>query len=207
MLSPTARRRAWGALAGVTIIEAAALFWILRGATRAKFIHFTLTPPGNAAAWISAAFVTVLYCAYSMRGLPLIGEYALAPRRWHEAIGLKLFAVPMGLVTGYFEELFFRRYIMDVAFHHGASAELQIAYSALSFGAAHGVWALLGGLRAGVGAMIATGVLGALLAATYLLGERSLLPCAASHIAINFVIEPWLVLSATTGRWNRSAQA
>jgi membrane protease YdiL (CAAX protease family) len=207
MLSPTAKRRAWFLLAIATVSEAAALLWILRGATIAKFIHYTLTPPGNSASWMASAAVTVLYAAYSMRGLPLIGEYALTLRRWGEAAGLKLFAVPMALVTGYFEEMFFRRYIMDLALHHAAGSAMQIVISAVIFGAAHGVWALFGGLRAGVGAVISTGILGALLAGTYLIGERSLLPCVVSHIAINLVIEPWLVLSATTGRWNRAIAA
>jgi len=204
MLGSAAKKRAWIALVTATLSEAAALVWVFRGASLSRIAHYTLTPPGNPAGWAAATIVTLLYAAYSMRVLPLVGEYALAPRRWREALGLKLFAVPMAFVTGYFEEAFFRRSIMDAAMHHGAGVISQIIISALSFGVVHGVWALFGGLRAGIGAVVATTILGGFLAAIYIAGERSLLPCAASHIAINLIIEPWLILSATAGRWGRA---
>ncbi|NKZ75106.1 hypothetical protein GS934_16590 [Rhodococcus hoagii] len=43
---------------------------------------------------------------------------------------------------------------------------------------------------------------GAGLAAVYLLSDRALLPAVIAHIAINLVIEPWLILSAVTRDWN-----
>jgi membrane protease YdiL (CAAX protease family) len=204
MLESAARRSAWRALFGVTVIEAAALAWSFHAASTEKIVRYVFVPFGTPIGWIAAAAVTVLYIGYAMRALSFVRTYAFVPRRWREATGLKLFALPMALVTGLFEEMFFRRFLMDLAQHHGAGIAEQVGVSALSFGLVHGVWALFGGFRAGVGATISTAILGAALAGVYVLSERSLLPCAASHIAINLILEPWLILAATSGRWGAS---
>ena len=204
MLESAARRSAWRAIVAVTAIEAAALAWSFHGASWEEIKHYVFTPPGTLASWVAAGVVTILYIAYAMRALSFMRTYAFVPRRWREAIGLRLFAIPMAFVTGFFEEAFFRRFVMDWLQHYGAHAPEQIGVSAVSFGLVHGVWALFGGFRAGIGATISTAVLGAMLAGTYILGERSLLPCATSHIAINLVLEPWLILAATSGRWGAS---
>jgi membrane protease YdiL (CAAX protease family) len=204
MLESAARRSAWRAVLGVTAIEGAALGWSFHAASWPRITQYVFVPPGTVASWVAAAVVTILYIAYAMNGLSFVRTYAFVPRRWREATGLKLFAIPMALVTGLFEEMFFRRFLMDLAQNHGAGSVEQIGVSALSFGLVHGVWALFGGFRAGVGATLSTAVLGGLLAGVYILGERSLLPCAASHIAINLILEPWLILAATSGRWGAS---
>jgi len=204
MLESAARRSAWRALLSVTAIEAGALVWSFHTASWSKVEHYIFFPSGTPAGWALAGVVTVLYIAYAMRALSFVRTYAFVPRRWREATGLKLFVVPMALVTGLFEEMFFRRFIMDLLQHYGGGAAEQIGVSALSFGLVHGVWALFGGFRAGLGATISTAVLGGFLAGVYILSGRSLLPCAASHIAINLILEPWLILAATSGRWGAS---
>jgi membrane protease YdiL (CAAX protease family) len=204
MIESAARRSAWRAVLAVTVVEAAALAWSFHAASSEKIARYVFVPSGTSLGWIAAAGVTILYVGYAMRALSFVRTYAFVPRRWREATGLKLFAVPMALVTGLFEEMFFRRFLMDLAQHHGAGAAEQVGVSALSFGLVHGVWALFGGFRAGVGATISTAVLGAGLAGVYILSERSLLPCATSHIAINLILEPWLILAATSGRWGAS---
>jgi membrane protease YdiL (CAAX protease family) len=204
MLESAARRSAWRALLGVTAIEAAALAWSFHAASWPRIARYVFVPPGTSTSWVLAAAVTVLYIGYAMRALSFVRTYAFVPRRWREATGLKLFAVPMAIVTGLFEEMFFRRFVMDFAWQHGAGTAEQVGLSALSFGVVHGVWALFGGFRAGVGATISTAILGGSLAVVYIIGERSLFPCAASHIAINLILEPWLLLAATSGRWGAS---
>jgi hypothetical protein len=47
--------------------------------------------------------------------------------------------------------------------------------------------------------MAITGVLGAALAAVYVLGGRSLAPCIAAHFLLDVAIEPGLVLAALRG--------
>ncbi len=204
MIESAARRSAWRAVLGVTVIEAAALVWSFHAASTDTIARYVFVPSGTSLGWIAAAVVPILYIGHAMRALSFVRTYAFVPRRWREATGLKLFAVPMALVTGLFEEMFFRRFLMDVAQHHGVGTAEQIGVSALSFGLVHGVWALFGGFRAGVGATISTAILGAGLAGVYILSERSLLPCATSHIAINLILEPWLILAATSGRWGAS---
>src|ERR1700679_166564 len=201
MIESAARRSAWRAVLAVTVVEAAALAWSFHAASSEKIARYVFVPSGTSLGWIAAAGVTILYVGYARRALSFVRTYAFVPRRWREATGLKLCAVPMALVTGLFEEMFFRRFLMDLAQHHGAGAAEQVGVSALSFGLVHGVWALFGGFRAGVGATISTAVLGAAHAGVYILSERSLLPCATSHIVINLILEPWLILSATSGRW------
>jgi hypothetical protein len=54
-------------------------------------------------------------------------------------------------------------------------------------------------LRAAIGATVATGFLGMMLAVVFLLAGRSLAPCSVAHFVINLLIEPGLVLAATRG--------
>jgi len=88
---------------------------------------------------------------------------------------------------------------MEALARNGSNVTTQVAASALSFGAVHAVWGLMkGSLRASLGAMIATGSLGLLLALAYA-SHRSLAPCVASHFLINLFAEPGLVLAALYG--------
>lgn len=52
--------------------------------------------------------------------------------------------------------------------------------------------------------IIATTVLSALLAVLYIIGNRNILATIVTHILINLFIEPWLMLSVVSGKWNRS---
>lgn len=203
MLDPKAKRRAWGALGSVTLVEGVVLVYAFQAISPVRILHYIAAPPGNLPSWALAFAITAAYIVYSVLTLAFVGARAFKPPLWIEVWGLRLFAVLMACVTGLFEELFFRRQLMDLAMHRGAGPALQIAISTLAFGGVHGVWALFGGMRAGAGAVASTSVLGFLLAVVYLVGGRSLLPCVASHTVINLVIEPWLVLAAVSGNWGR----
>ena len=56
-----------------------------------------------------------------------------------------------------------------------------------------------------IGAMLATAYLGLMLAITYALGRRSLMPVVAAHAAIDMIIEPWLMLFAVSGGFQHLA--
>jgi hypothetical protein len=43
-----------------------------------------------------------------------------------------------------------------------------------------------------IGAVVATSVLGTLLAIVFLASGRALLPCVVAHFLINIVLEPWM---------------
>lgn len=152
-------------------------------------------------AWLLAAAVALGYILYSMRAMPLVGERMFA---WH---WLKLLAIPFAIVTGTFEELWFRKMVMDWAAGGGASALVQVALSAAIFGAAHGIWGLFARQwRVALGAALSTAGLGALLAIVYLAAGRQVAPCIWSHLAINLAIEPWLILAAVSMAGSRGGR-
>jgi hypothetical protein len=180
-------------LLGILILEAIPFTLTLRFSPAAGVARLYAFQPAIWPAWIAAAAVAIVYIAYAVRSLPLIG------RRFFDLHPLKLIAIPFALVTGTMEELWFRKGLMDWAAHHGAAAMLQALASALAFGLAHGIWGLFGRQwRVAVGATLATGALGGLLAIVYLLGGRQVAPCVWAHMLINLAIEPWLVVAAVS---------
>jgi hypothetical protein len=159
---------------------------------------------GTPLAWEMAAIVFALYTRQTIRSCPLIQAWWL---RWHT---LRLLAVPAALVTGFFEEALFRKFLMDYVAHQvsnsGWGLALQVLVSALVFGVAHAIWGLArGSMTDAFWAVCYTSLLGGALAVVYLVGGRSMAPCIAAHIAINLVCEPWMCLSAASGAWRRRA--
>jgi hypothetical protein len=205
-LSKRESRIAWGFLLGVTLSEGLAVAWSFSsgGSLIKSLWHYGVTPPGTPLAWICATAVMVTYVAYSASRSPVIALYAFNPAAWLPVWGLRLFSIPMALVTGFFEEAFFRKSIMDSAQHHGFGVMSQVMISALIFGVAHAIWGVFGGkVRAAVAVMLTTSVLGGLLALVYLIGGRSVGPCMAAHIGLNLFLEPWMVISSATGSWGK----
>jgi hypothetical protein len=140
-------------------------------------------------AWAISAAIALAYATASLRGLDSIRG------RVFTLNALKLLGVLFAFVTGLFEEWFFRKAFMDWAQAHGCGIALQILASGLVFGAAHAIWGLFGGnSRTFFTAMAFTGVLGLALGWLYIFAGRQLAPCVWSHIAINLIIEPWLLL-------------
>jgi hypothetical protein len=156
-------------------------------------------------AWICAAGITIIYIAYAALNSAVVRDHLLRPSRWKPFAALCIVAVPMALISGFFEEAFFRKFLMDVALHHGETAIVQVVLSAAAFGFVHAIWGIAGGnFRAAFASMIATGLLGAGLAVVYLIGGRSVAPCMAAHTVINLLLEPWLIITAATNGWRRS---
>lgn len=60
-----------------------------------------------------------------------------------------------------------------------------------------------GSIHVALTAAVATGIIGVALAVVYILGGRSLAPCIAAHFLIDAVIQPGLLLSAVSGKWDR----
>jgi hypothetical protein len=157
---------------------------------------------GSPLAWILATLVFALYSWQTIRASSLIQDWWL---RWH---ALRLLAVPVAMITGFFEEALFRKFLMDfvaqMATNTAGKLALQVLVSALAFGAGHAIWGLArASLRNALWAALYTTALGGALAVVYLVGGRALAPCIAAHIAINLVCEPWMILSAATGSWNK----
>jgi uncharacterized protein len=154
----------------------------------------TIAPP---LAWILAAIIAVAYVFYTMKAIPLV----LTKQK--EISLFKLLGILAALVGGIVEEVFFRRWIMDHFMSGGFAPILQVVISGVAFGLAHTSWTLLTkrGIKVTLPAIISTSILGIFLAIIYLVGGRNLGPCIFAHVLINIVIEPWLMLSAVSGKW------
>jgi len=120
----------------------------------------------------------------------------------------KLLGILAALVGGIVEEVFFRRWIMDHFMSGGFAPILQVIISGVAFGLAHTSWTLLTkrDFKVTLPAILSTSVLGIFLAIIYLASGRNLGPCIFAHVLINIVVEPWLMLSAVSGKW-RTQQA
>lgn len=202
-----AQRIVWGFLIGVIILEGWGILASF-GRYPGGFLHgvtkYILQPHASAMAWLAAAALTAGYSAYSAMGSPIIRKYMLQPATWSAYWQMRLVAIPMALISGFFEEALFRKTLMDYALHHGATVGLQVTLTALMFGFVHAIWGIAGGsIRGALSAMLSTGILGAMLGVVYVVGGRSIGPCIAAHVAINLLIEPWLIITAATGSWER----
>lgn len=148
--------------------------------------------------WVAAIVAAALYLGFAfsgpiLRGAPILTDWSVF--RIAMALGI-------AITAGFCEEAIFRGFVMSRARDGGAPVWLQILLSAVLFGLAHGGWGSMGGkfeVGAMIGAMIATTILGVLLAGAYVLSRRSLVPVVAAHALIDMVIEPWLILFALTG--------
>ncbi|WP_199432902.1 CPBP family intramembrane glutamic endopeptidase [Qaidamihabitans albus] len=106
------------------------------------------------------------------------------------------------IVGGIVEEVVFRQKLMDLLPSWGTHVVWQVLLSAVVFGVAHAAWVLLRGeLAIVLPVVVSTAVLGALLAITYVVGDRNVLPAIVAHVGINLVIEPWLILAGVSGQW------
>lgn len=100
-------------------------------------------------AWSLAVLIAGVYVAYGVRRSPVIRHYAFRPDYWGPFTAVRLVAIVMAIITGYFEELVFRKIFMDYAMTAGYGVTLQILFSAVTFGAAHAIWSIFSGkLRA-----------------------------------------------------------
>jgi hypothetical protein len=193
------RKSAW-ILGAIAAIECGWVVLNLRinGWRFVRYLGFAPGLSGNVTGWIAAAVVVVIFVALAMR-LPSVRANLFRPSL------LKLLAIAVAIGAGILEEVVFRRWTMNWLMAHGFGVVVQVLGAGLLFGAAHGVWGLMGkSVRAAAGATLATGFLGAMLAIVFLLAGRSLAPCVTAHFLINLLIEPGLVLAATRGEMGRS---
>ncbi|MBA3832223.1 MAG: CPBP family intramembrane metalloprotease [Chthoniobacterales bacterium] len=191
-----AERKSAIILAAVAVVQGAWVLWNLRldGWRFVHYLGFASGQSGNLLGWAAAAFVAIIYVVVSARRLPSVRKHLVRPSF------LKLLALAVAIAAGILEEVMFRRWTMNWLMAHGQGAIVQVLGSGLFFGAAHGIWGLMGkSIRVAIGATVATGLLGVLLALVFLLAGRSLAPCIVAHFFITLLIEPGLVLAATRG--------
>jgi membrane protease YdiL (CAAX protease family) len=157
------------------------------------FERESIAPP---LAWILATITAIAYVLYTMKAIPLV----LAKQK--EISLFKLLGILSAVVGGIVEEVFFRRWIMDMLMSRGVAPIFQVLISGIVFGLVHFSWLLIKrDFKFAIPAILSTSVLGILLAIIYLVGGRNLGPCIYAHVIINIIIEPWLMLSSVSGKW------
>ncbi|MEO7082909.1 MAG: CPBP family intramembrane glutamic endopeptidase [Gemmatimonadaceae bacterium] len=186
-------------LAGIALAEGA---WCYANVSVGPRRFFERTGFVNAhvpvGGWILAVIVFVAFTESACR-LPSVRANLFRPS-W-----LKLLGIIVAVTAAFCEESIFRRVLMNSVGAAGYGPAVQIAASALAFGAIHGVWgAFRGSVTAAAGATVATGLLGAALAGVYLESARVLAPCVICHFLINALAEPGLVLAAVRGEMSRA---
>lgn len=150
--------------------------------------------------WMMAFLVAAGYVAYTFWAVPFVRRTAFEPSM------LKLLAIPLAVVTGFFEELVFRKFLMDWLHTAGITWWLQILATALAFGLAHSIWgAFSRDLSIIMPVALSTAGLGAALGCVYLASDRVILPAIIAHTAINLIIEPALLRSSLTGHWKNTS--
>lgn len=160
-------------------------------------LSFTRDSIASPIAWILATIVGIVYVLYTMRAIPFVANMQ------REVSLFKLLGILSAVIGGIVEEVFFRRWIMDMLMSRGFASIIQVVISGVAFGLAHTSWTLLAkrDFKATLPAIMSTSILGIFLAIVYLAGGRNLGPCIFAHVMINIVIEPWLMLSAVSGKW------
>jgi uncharacterized protein len=200
----TDRRKTTWILGTVLLIMGSPLAMILVGYKIPMFqnLGFERNSIASPMAWILATIVGIAYVLYTMRAIPFVASMQ------REISLFKLLGILSAVVGGIVEEVFFRRWIMDNFMSGGFNPILQVVISGVAFGLAHTSWTLLAkrDFKVTLPAIISTSILGIFLAIIYLAGGRNLGPCIFAHVLINIVIEPWLMLSAVSGKW-RAQQA
>ena len=191
-------KTAW-VLGGATLTMFSPLAMVLAGYPIPMFqnLGFARNSSASPLAWILATIVGIAYVLYTMRAIPFIASMQ------REVSLFKLLGILSAVVGGIVEEVFFRRWIMDMLMSRGFASIIQVAISGVAFGLAHASWTLLAkrDFKATLPAIMSTSILGISLAIIYLAGGRNLGPCIFAHVLINIVIEPWLMLSAVSGKW------
>jgi hypothetical protein len=191
-------KTAW-ILGTATLIMFSPLAMVLVGYQISMFqnLGFERNSIASPIAWILATIVGIVYVLYTMRAIPFVAGMQ------REISLFKLLGILAAVVGGIVEEVFFRRWIMDMLMFRGFASVTQVIISGIAFGLAHASWTLLAkrDFKATLPAIISTSILGIFLAIVYLAGGRNLGPCIFAHVLINMVIEPWLMLSAVSGKW------
>ncbi|MDQ0208686.1 CPBP family intramembrane glutamic endopeptidase [Alkalicoccobacillus murimartini] len=161
-------------------------------------IGFDLELLTDLSVWIFTLLIVIGYSIYTVFAIPFVKAH-LFTFSW-----LKLIGIWAAIVTGIVEEVLFRHVLMDYLFSIDLSSFAQIIISGLVFGLVHGAWGLLRGeLKVILPVVLSTSVLGCLLAALYIFTDRSTFAPIVAHVLINIIIEPWLMLSAVSGKWKR----
>lgn len=154
--------------------------------------------PARIWGWLLALLFAALYGGGTLFGM----IHAGAPAATDWSLFRITIALAIGVTAGITEEAVFRGFVMTESRDAGLHWSLQIILSAVLFGLAHMGWGAMTGhvdVHQLVGAVSATIILGLMMAVTYVVSARSLMPAVVAHGIIDVLVEPWLLLYAVTG--------
>lgn len=178
-----------GAIVGELAAFGALALWLRR--RRTSLLALGLGKPTSWQGMLLGLVVAVAYSGLTAALNPTVGPHLL------QLTALKGLAIVAALVAGLVEETIFRGYVMASVDRMGQGRVAQVVVSGAAFALAHAYgFVSPAALLASLGA---TFVLGIALAATYLVGNRSLTPVIVGHALVDLIIEPWLLLGFFTG--------
>ncbi len=188
----------WILISISSMLTISVIYWYINNPKR--FIENGLGySPGivfNLPMWFFTLLIVIGYISYTMFAIPYV-KRNLFTFSWLKIIGLWA-----AIVSGIVEEVVFRHLLMDYLLSIGFPYLSQVLISGITFGVVHGAWVLLRGeIKIALPAILSTTILGCLLAMLYIYTGRSTLAPIIAHVLINMVIEPWLMLSAISGKW------
>ncbi len=168
------------------------LYWLMTTPNFLGAIGFTTLSNIGFYAWGVAALVVISY---------VWGAASISNVRQHmfKFNKLKYLALVGALISGVFEEILFRKILMDYLQTEGFNDFLQIIISGLAFGIAHLVWGVKD-LSAAINATFYTFFLGSGLALIYIMSDRNLALCIIVHTIVTGLIEPGLIKSAVLNK-------
>lgn len=144
--------------------------------------------PAPRRAWIVALIAAAIQCA------AIVLFFLPEPARAIEPSPRNLLLSIVPAADGWTQEVVFRGYLMLRLAKAGLPFWAQIAASALAFASIHVGY--IGSANLGVFWPAAgTATLGAFLAWSVVLANRSLLPAITAHVLIIIVVQPWLALA------------
>lgn len=168
------------------------LFWLFTSDNFLQQLGFFELSGINFYAWFASVLLVTTY-VWGAAHISYVRQHMFCFDK------LKYLAITGALISGVFEEIVFRKLLMDYLEGNGFGDALQIIISGITFGLAHLVW---GGkaLAAAVNATFYTFFLGAGLALIYILSDRNLAPCIIAHFIVTGLIEPGLIKSAVLNK-------
>lgn len=182
------------AMLSEVVVLALLVFYLKRRGIALRQIGLWASSP--ALGWIAAAVVAGLFIWFNL-ALPLRNEQGLG-----ELSLFRLYnSLTAGMIAGFVEEIFFRGFFMTELAWAGFGRTAQVTISAVLYGLVHSAWGFTSGMftmQMIGGAVIGTAVFGAFCSTVYLVSRRSLMPGIFGHVAIDFIIEPWLFMVAVT---------
>lgn len=190
---PAAEYQTLKIISSIILVQGGILFyWVITSDDFIGMLGFTAIADMSLLSWFVAAVVVACY---------IWGAASISQVREHmfRFDKLKYAALTGALVSGVFEELVFRKLLMDYLLEAGFGTVSQIILSGIAFGMAHLVW---GGkaVSAAVNATFYTFFLGCGLALVYIVSERNLALCIIAHALVTAAIEPGLIKSAVLNK-------